>query len=328
MSAPAAARPPSPGFDWAAIGDRLLDELYRLVSAIPLLLVGVLIVYLAWKFGGWLARRRVLGRLSRRNPLLQDLAASTIRGGVGLVGLVCALQVMNATAIAGALLGTAGVIGVALGFAFKDIIENYVAGVLMSLRQPFRPRDHVRIADNEGLVASMSARATVLVTLDGNHLRVPNALVFKNTTLNFSRNPQRRFEFDLEAAAALDAGGGQRALLSALTAAQGVLADPEPEAFVVAAAPGKFTWRVRGWVDQRSHDLDGVRGEALARSACALAAAVARAQQAPSPAPPSASRPSVPAQVRVERQLRAESARSERAGEGSADLLDAGAPQE
>lgn len=320
---PVPSRPPSPGFDWAAIGDRLLDELYRLVSAIPLLLVGVLIVYLAWKLGGWLARRRVLGRLSRRNPLLQDLAASTIRGGVGLVGLVCALQVMNATAIAGALLGTAGVIGVALGFAFKDIIENYVAGVLMSLRQPFRPRDHVRIADNEGLVASMSARATVLVTLDGNHLRVPNALVFKNTTLNFSRNPQRRFEFDLEADAALDAGGGQRALLSAV---QGVLADPEPEAFVAAAAPGKFTWRARGWVDQRSHDLDGVRGEALARSARALAAAVARAQQAPSPA--SAPRPSEPAQARVERQLRAESARGERAGEDSADLLDAGAPQE
>ncbi len=93
-----------------------------------------------------------------------------------------ALEILDATAIVGALLGTAGVLGVALGFAFKDILENYLAGILMSLRQPFSPRDHVVIDGNEGLVIALNSRATILMTLDGNHLRLPNALVFRSVT--------------------------------------------------------------------------------------------------------------------------------------------------
>ena len=94
-------------------------------------------------------------------------------------------------------LGAAGVAGLAVGFAVKDTIENYVASVMLSVRQPFRPNDHVVIDGKEGRVIRLTSRATVLMTLDGNHLRIPNGAVFKAVILNYTRNAERRFDFKL-----------------------------------------------------------------------------------------------------------------------------------
>ncbi|MFP3353662.1 mechanosensitive ion channel, partial [Pseudoalteromonas sp. SIMBA_153] len=95
------------------------------------------------------------------------------------------------------LLGGAGVIGIAVGFAVKDTIENYIASLMLSIRQPFRARDHIVINGQEGIVVRLTSRATILMTLDGNQLRIPNAEVFKGTILNYTKNPERRFTFEL-----------------------------------------------------------------------------------------------------------------------------------
>jgi len=273
LRAAAASAPPS--FDWNAVGARVLAEFYRFLAGAPLLLVALLLTAAAWRLGAWLARRAVVDRIARGNPFLKNLLATTVRAGCALLGLTVGLQLMNATAVIGAVLGTAGVVGIALGFAFKDIIENYIAGVLLSLRQPFRPRDHVRIAEHEGLVAAMTARATVLMTLDGNQLRVPNAIVFKSVILNFSQNPSRRFEFDLGAADDAGLEAARARVRRGVEAVEGVLDEPDPEVFVTASADGKASLRVRAWIDQRRSDIDHVRGAALRAASSALRAAPA-----------------------------------------------------
>ena len=186
-----------PAFDFDLVVQRLLSEAYGLIAALPLLALALVAVWVCWMLGGWFSRRTFLDRVSQRNPFMGDLARTTVRWGVTLLGVLVALEILNATALVGAMLGTAGVLGVAIGFAFKDTLENYLAGILMSLRQPFSPHDHVVIDGNEGVVVSMTSRATILMTLDGNHLRLPNALVFRSVTLNYTRNPSRRFEFDV-----------------------------------------------------------------------------------------------------------------------------------
>jgi len=97
----------------------------------------------------------------------------------------------------GTLLGGAGVLGLAISFAVKDSMENYISSIMLSIRQPFRAQEHVVINDYEGVVVRLTSRSTVLMTLDGNHLRIPNATVFKAVILNYTRNPQRRFDFVL-----------------------------------------------------------------------------------------------------------------------------------
>ena len=123
--------------------ERLAEEMNALLGYLPLLAVALVVLLLAWLLGSWLSRRKLVGRIARRNPFMQDLARTTVRWVVMLAGLLVALEILNATALVGAVLGTAGVLGVALGFAFKDILENYLAGLLMSLRQPFSPRAQV-----------------------------------------------------------------------------------------------------------------------------------------------------------------------------------------
>jgi small-conductance mechanosensitive channel len=160
-------------------------------------------------------------------------------------------------------LGTAGVFGLALGFAFKETLENYLAGILMSLRQPFAPRDHLVIDGHEGVVVSMNARATILMTLDGNHLRLPNALVFRSVTLNYTRNPSRRFEFDVGVGVNENLVLAQRIGVDTLRALDGVMAKPPARAYISALADSNVQVRFHAWVDQRSHDFLMVKSEAI-----------------------------------------------------------------
>ncbi|WP_418315981.1 mechanosensitive ion channel family protein [Piscinibacter sakaiensis] len=259
-----------PGFDIEFALQRLVGEFYRLLAALPLLLMALLLVWVGWLLARWLSRHAVFERIDSRNPFLRDLARTTVRWLVTGAAILVALQVMDATALVGAVLGTAGVLGIALGFAFKDTLENYLAGILMSLRQPFAPRDHVVIDGNEGLVISMTSRATILMTLDGNHLRLPNAMVFRSVTLNYTRNPSRRFEFDVGIGVNENLVRAQRIGVDELKRLDGVIERPPPRAYIAALGDSNVQVRFHGWVDQRSNDFLLVKSEAIRKVKLAL----------------------------------------------------------
>ena len=103
-----------------------------------------------------------------------------------LFGVLLALDILDLTALVGAVLGTVGVVGLAIGFAFKDIVENYLAGLLLSIRRPFALNDLVLIESHEGRVVRLTPSELILMTLEGNHVRIPNATVFKSFIYNFS----------------------------------------------------------------------------------------------------------------------------------------------
>ena len=222
-------------------------KLVRLTARIPLLIMALLIVMLSVWLGGVLSRRlRLVKRLSNRNPYMDGLLRSVVRGLVVLGGLLLALDLLGATALVGAVLGSAGVVGLVLGFAFKDIAENYIAGILLSVRQPFNPGDTVRIDSHEGRVVALTSRTTQLMTGDGNHLSLPNGVVFKSVMLNFTRNPKRRFDFTTNIAtghswhAAMDIG------IAALRKIEGVLDDPSPSALILELNNDAATLRFMG----------------------------------------------------------------------------------
>ncbi|WP_165942236.1 mechanosensitive ion channel family protein [Luteimonas arsenica] len=245
-----------------------LDKVGRLLAALPLLLVAIAVVGLAWWLGKWMGRR-VGRRITRRNwqsdnPFFASLVQQLVQWLVLLGGVLVALDLLGATALVGAVMGSAGVIGLALGFAFKDIAENYVAGVLLSIRRPFAPGELLRIdGSHEGRVAALTSRATVLVTADGNRLTLPNALVFKSVVLNYSSNPKRRLEFTIPLDVEESIRNAQELALEALREVEGVLADPAPSWTVDAYDASGITLRFFAWVDQRRSDLGKVRREAI-----------------------------------------------------------------
>jgi small-conductance mechanosensitive channel len=197
-----------------------------------------------------------------------------------LVGILLALDLLDATTLVGAVLGSAGVVGLALGFAFKDIAENYVAGILLSLRRPFSPGDHLLIDKYEGKVVALTSRSTLLMTLDGNRLSLPNALVFKSVVLNYTANPNRRFDFVVPIPRTASIHEAQQLGIAQLEAMESVLGNPGPSWQVAEFGDAWIRLQFFGWIDQRRSDLAKVRSEAIR----AVKAALERADAAKSPA--------------------------------------------
>jgi small-conductance mechanosensitive channel len=247
----------------APVVDRLVERGWAILAWLPLLVVAMLIVGVfggfAWLVGRWDAPFRRL----TPNRFLAELVQQVVRGGVVLAGMIVALDVLDATALVGTVLGAAGVLGLALGFALRDTVENYIASILLSLRQPFGRDDLVLIEGHEGRVLRLTSRATVLMTLDGNHVRIPNAVVYKNVIVNYTRGDARRFHFDVGVGTEQDLSTVQRLGAETLARMDGVLRTPPPVTTVEALGDSSVLIRLTGWVDQRSADFLKVRSEAI-----------------------------------------------------------------
>ncbi|MEO8351448.1 MAG: mechanosensitive ion channel family protein, partial [Chthoniobacteraceae bacterium] len=159
--------------------------------------------------------------------------------------------------------GVAGVAGIAIGFAFRDIVENYLAGILLSLRQPFRIGDHLWLENHEGKVVRLTSREMVLITLDGNHLRIPNGTVFKSIICNYSLNPRRRFEFMVGIGVNEDIVHAQEVGIATLHGISAVLKDPPALARVDGLGDSSVSLRYLAWVDQKAADFYKVRSEGI-----------------------------------------------------------------
>lgn len=245
--------------------DSLRERLTGLVVAAPLFGVALGIVALFWLLGTMIGRWDALFRRLTANRFVADLARQLLRAALVLAGVLLALEVLDATAVVAAVAGAAGLTGLAIGFALRDVVENYVASVLLSLRQPFLPHDHVVIEGHEGRVVRLTSRATVMITLDGNHVRIPNADVFKGVILNFTRNPKRRFDFVLGVGTEQDLAAAMALGTRTLASMPGVLADPPVQAWVDEVGDSAVLVHFFAWIDQRGVEWAKVRGEAIRR---------------------------------------------------------------
>jgi small-conductance mechanosensitive channel len=249
------------------------QEIRGLIQALPLLGVALAIGLAIGFLGYLLASFESLWRWVMPNSFLAELVATLIRVVFIILGLIAVLEVLGATALLGGVLGGAGVIGIAIGFAVRDNVANYVSSIMLSLRQPFRANDHVVIEGNEGRVVRLTSRATVLMTLDGNHLRIPNAIVFKSIILNYTRNSERRFTFDLGVDADDDPVEGMAVGLAAVNALKFVLDTPKATAIIQDVGDSNILLRFFGWVDQAETDFLKGRSCAINAAAHALTSA-------------------------------------------------------
>lgn len=239
-------------------------------EALPLVALAIAVFLVIAFIGHLLAAWTGLWRRLTPNPFLAEIVAQAFRFIAIVVGLVTALNLVGATALMGAILGGAGVIGLAIGFAVRDTVENYISSIMLSLRQPFRANDHVRINEHEGKVVRLTSRATILMTLDGNHLRIPNSTVFKAIILNYTRNPERRFDFALGVDANDDPVAAMATGLAAISALDFVLKDPKPDAIIETVGDSNIVLRFLAWVDQTESEFMKARSLAIRAAKDAL----------------------------------------------------------
>ncbi len=245
--------------------ERLRGFGVTLLGLLPLLGVALAIVFVFGWLGALLIRWHGLWERLGLNPLLQNFVRQLARLALLLSGLLLAFDLLGATSALAAVLGTAGVAGLAVGFALRDIVENYLAGMLLSLRQPFAKRDIIRLGEHEGMVVRLTASELVLMTRDGNNLRIPNATVFKSDLLNYTRNPQRRFEIVIGVDVQEDLSAVQRLGVKTLRDLEGVSREPGPFSLIRELDDAKVILQFFGWVDQSQHGFLRIRSRALRR---------------------------------------------------------------
>lgn len=259
------------------VGERLSPALQRLVDYgrdflqnLPLLGIVLVVLALFWLLARGVARLDILfGRISN-NALVQGIVRQVVATLVFVAGVLVVLELLDVTTLVGAVLGTAGVIGIALGFAFRDIAENYLASIILSIQQPFGKNDYIEIGEARGKVVRLTTRDTVLMTLDGNHVRIPNSTVFKSITSNYTQNPLRRFDFTVGIGVEEELAAVQEIGEEALRSTPGVEEEPPPYVIVDQFGDSTMTLRFFGWIDQTAHDWYKVRSEAVRRVKGAL----------------------------------------------------------
>ena len=246
-----------------SVRERFQSRLTQVVAGLPFMGLGLAVGAVIVLAGGWLSRReRTLASIAP-NPFIAGFLAQAIRLCTWIVALVVALDLMGARALLGTLLGAAGIFGLSLSFAARDTIEGFVATMLLSLRQPFNPNDLIEVNGLRGRVIRLTSRGTTLLTLDGDHIRIPNQIIYKAVLVNYTLNPERRFMVDLTIDPAADLGRARDLVVRALNNMDFVLKRPEPVAWLDAEGPEHVVIRAGGWVSQDGTDFDLARGEAF-----------------------------------------------------------------
>lgn len=248
--------------------DPTFQELNNLASgfsrSLPLIVVAVVVIAISWIFARitvYVLRRRLLSR--SLSQLLREVMARAGGMLVMLAGLYLVLRIAGLTQLALTVVGGTGLIGLVLGIAFRDITENFLASLFLSLQQPFREGDLLEVANVTGYVQRLTSRTTVLMTLDGNQLQIPNSTIFKSTIRNFTSNPNRRDDFIVGIGYDDSIPFAQEVALKVLAEHPAVLNEPEPLVLVEDLGPSTVNLRVYFWLDGGRHSWLKVKSSVI-----------------------------------------------------------------
>ena len=223
------------------------------IELLPNLFVAVLIVVAA-AFLARLARRVVtalLHRVTEHAPQARnvvDLLGTLAYVAVLAIGTFLALRVIGLDGIVTTLLAGAGIVGLALGFAFQDIAANFIAGILMAIRNPFVVGEIIKSNDFTGTVQEISLRSTVIDTFTGQKVIIPNSKVFGDPIVNYSARRSRRVDLTCGVGYGDDLAHAQEVALDAVKRLDVVQSDKPVQLYYNEFGDSSINFTLRFWV--------------------------------------------------------------------------------
>lgn len=221
----------------------LMRHLPTIVLALSVFLVSLFLFFMV-SFGF----RRILSQ-KITSPLLLSATARMLSVPLVILGLYLALRISGLAGLAFTVLGGTGILGLILGLGLKNSFEDYASSILLSIKKPFRPNDWVLIGDYEGIVQQVTSRSTLIIDFTGNHILMPNSLVYKSIITNKTANPKMRcdFVFGLDYDDPIEKA--QAVVMDLLTESSFVLKDPEPWVLVDGLDTSTINLRVYFWLN-------------------------------------------------------------------------------
>lgn len=234
-----------------AVFEGVIDRLGELGTRL-LLALAVLAAFLLL---GRLLRPLVRARLRRRGrPSQTRVFTALFSFVVAVLGFLIAMTAAFPSVEVADVLASLGIVSVAVGFAFKDVLENLLAGVLLLLRDPFQSGDQIAVGGFEGVVEGVTVRETLLRTFDGRRVLIPNATVYTNPLEVQTHFPLARSAFTVAVAPGGDLDRARSVAGAALGSVAGIAAEPPPEAVVLRWTSDAVELECRFWSGSHSRD--------------------------------------------------------------------------
>lgn len=240
--------------------DSWVDGFIRLLPNIGVAIALMLLFYAAAKLAAYLVRRSAS---SRQRDNLGQVLGGFLKWVILVVGFLISATIVVPTLNPGDLIAGLGVSSVAIGFAFKDILQNWLAGLLILLRQPFEVGDQIDVVGHEGTVERIETRATIIKTYDGQRVVVPNSDIYTNAVLVKTAHSIRRTQYDIGVGYADDLDKAKQVIKQTIEGVEGVEPDPGVQTLVWDLAASWITIRARWWTDSTRSDLVQVRAKVL-----------------------------------------------------------------
>jgi len=261
-----------PGLDSPTeeVTDSALSIVESFLETLPRLGIALVVIFVAWIVARIV--RMMLRRLldGHQTPSFQRVM-SKIGGWLVLgMGILIAMAVAFPSVKPVDLLAGLGIFSVAVGFAFQDILENTLAGVLLLFRQPFESGDQIDVQGETGTVEAITIRETRLKTFDGRMVIIPNRDVYKSVIVVQTHFEIRRLNFVVGVAYENDATEACEVVVGALAAEEGVRSDPAPEALVTQLGVSTVDIDARFWTDSPQHDARLMQDKAVRAVKAAL----------------------------------------------------------
>ena len=243
--------------------DQIIQEwLTSLIVFLPKLIAGIVIFIFSLVGSSFVAkwiRRLVKERISNHEIL--QLVFLITRWSILIMGTILALDQVDFD-VTGFIAGL-GVAGFTIGFALQDMAKNFISGMLLLYRQPFNIGDTVEISSFRGKVVEINVRDTVIETLDGEFVIIPNTAVFENPIINFTNMPLRRRSVMIGLGYEEDADRAIEIFLEAIKSVSGVEDDPSPTVRAEKLGDSALILSALFWIDQEKNDLLGVHSNVI-----------------------------------------------------------------
>ena len=243
-------------FDIGPAWEKINSIINGAIAILPNLILGIVVFAIALMASRWL-RGLIIGFYGKsgRHQNLGIVLGRLIQWLVISFTLLVTLSIVLPSFHARDLIQILGISGVAIGFAFRDILQNFLAGILLLLAQPFKLGDEISVGNYEGVVQEIQARATLIKTYDGYLIVIPNSTIYTQSVKIFNAYAVRRTAIDIGVGYGDDVDEARRLMLEAMSGVEGVLSEPPPSVVAKEFGDSGVTLRARWWTKSRRADM-------------------------------------------------------------------------
>ncbi len=239
---------------WKLISVKLMDWYELSIQNLPNFFVALLVVVIFAFIARWMGLGvQTLMLRHIRNRALASLTGTVIKIVIVFIGLFISLGILHLDKTVTSLLAGAGVIGIALGFAFQDIAANFVAGVLIAFREPYKIGDIVEVESYLGTVKSIDLRTTLIETFQGIEIYIPNQLMVTKPLQNISGTPRRRVDLSVGVSYAENLRDVTEIIKKALSSIEERIKERDVEVFFEEFGGSSINCTAQVWVSYPNH---------------------------------------------------------------------------